>query len=219
MHDNPSALASPAGRAPSTSAARSALLIATVSLLGGSAVAQGNGFTADEQRRLLAGDLVTRNVSRTEGVNELYGGTSWMRVRAPIARVWETVSDPAAYPHLIPSLDRVRVVEEDGDDRVLYMHHSYAISETEYHARMHLDHAQHEMRFELDRSRPHEMRAGRGFIALSAYRGDTIVAWGMVADVGAGMLMQIFGPFLNEWLLLPPRCVRDLVEPGREPSC
>ncbi len=189
--------------------------------LGASALAQegGGAFTEQERAQLLAGELVRRNISRREGGSHLFGGASWQRVRAPIERVWETVVDPGAYVRLIPSLDQVRVVEERGDTRVVYMHHSYAIASTSYHAVMRLDHERHEMRFDLDRSRPHDVREGRGFLALSSFRGETIVAWGMLADVGAGVVQQVFGPFLNQWLLLPPRCLRDEVEPGRTSSC
>jgi hypothetical protein len=189
--------------------------------VGASALAQSGDreFDPGERARLMAGELVQRNISRREGGSHLFGGASWQRVRAPIDRVWQTVIDPSAYVRLIPSLDQVRVVEERGDTRVVYMHHSYAIASTSYHAIMRADHERHELRFDLDRSRPHDVREGRGFLALSSYRGDTIVAWGMLADVGAGMVQQVFGPFLNQWLLLPPRCVRDEVEPGRESTC
>ena len=177
-------------------------------------------FTPRERAQLLRGELVRRNVSRTEGRHHLFGGTSWQLVRAPIERVWRMVSDPSTYPRLIPSLARVRVVQRRGDEQILLMEHEYSIASTRYYARMRFDHAAHAMRFALDESRPHdELRAGRGFIALSSYRGHTIVSWGMLADVGAGPVMQIFAPFLNEWLLIPPRCVRDELEPGRQPSC
>ena len=197
-----------------------ALVLASAgAALVATAEAQGGGFTTEERRRLLEGELVTRDVTRRDGRSELFGGTSWMRVRAPIDDVWRTVRDPAAYPQLIPSLSRVRVVEERDAERVLHMQHELTIASTSYYVRMRVNDAAHEIRFELDRSRPHDVRAGRGFISLSRYRGDTIVSWGMLADVGAGMLQDVFGPFLNQWLLLPPRCVRDVVEPGREPSC
>src|SRR5688500_4032855 len=74
-------------------------------------------FSADERRRLLAGELVRRNISRREGDNDLFGGASWQLVRAPIERVWEVVNDPAVYPRLIPSLSEARVVQDEGDTR------------------------------------------------------------------------------------------------------
>ncbi len=198
---------------------RSVLAISTLALVTATVSAQTSGFTPDERALLLAGELVSRDMSRREGDDHLFGGSSWQRVHAPIDRVWQTVTDPSAYPRLIPSLERVRVVEAREHERVLLMHHSYAIASTDYYAIMRIDDAHHRIEFELDRSRPHDVRSGRGFVSLSPYHGDTIVAWGMLADVGAGMLQQVFGPFLNQWLLLPPRCVRDEVELGRQPSC
>lgn len=191
----------------------------TLSLSVGLARSQSSEFSAAERRQLLAGELVRRDTARTEGRNHLFGGTSWIRVHAPIDRVWRTVRDPSIYPRLIPSLARVTVVERRDDAVVLQMHHEYAIASTDYHARMTFDDAGHSVRFELDRSRPSEVRAGRGFLTLSAYQGDTIVSWGMLADVGVGPIQQVFGPFLNDWLLKPPRCLRDEVEPGRVNEC
>lgn len=177
-------------------------------------------FTPTERAALLAGELVRRDLSRQEGQTRLYGGASWQRVRAPIDVVWRTATDPQALTRLIPSLDQARVIEEREGTRLLYMHHSYGgLLETDYYVRMELDAPRYTLRFALDPSRPHDIRAGRGFITLSAYRGDTIVAWGMLVDPGGGLLTRAFGPMLNEWLLLPPRCMRDEVEPGREPSC
>lgn len=198
---------------------RLAVLAIACALVTATAAAQHRGFTAEERAQLVRGELVARNMARREGDAHLFGGSSWQRVDAPIERVWQTVTDPSAYPRLIPSLEEARVVEEHERTRILRMHHSYGIASTDYYAIMRADDAHHRIEFELDRSRPHDVREGRGFLSLTAYHGDTIVAWGMLADVGAGMLQDVFGPFLNQWLLLPPRCVRDEVESGRRSSC
>jgi hypothetical protein len=196
-------------------------LACAVALVGASGAAQQQeeAFTPAEQRALVSGELLRRDLSRREGSSRLYGGASWQRVHAPIEDVWEVATDPRSLTQLIPSLDEVRVVADHGSSRVIYMHHSYTIAETAYHVRMEVDDAARSLRFRLDRSRPHDIREGRGFLSLSSYRGDTIVAWGMLVDPGAGVVTQIFGPMLNEWLLLPPRCMRDVVEPGRTPTC
>ncbi|MCB9594629.1 MAG: SRPBCC family protein [Sandaracinaceae bacterium] len=195
------------------------LTLLASSLLAASGLAQSSEFSPAERRQLLAGELVRRDGGRTEGRSRLFGGTSWIRVRAPIDRVWRTLRDTRVYPRLIPSLERVRVVERTEDGAVLQMHHSMGIATADYYTRMSFDDAEHTVRFELDRSRPSELRSGRGFMTLTAYRGETIVAWGMLADVGAGMIQQLFGPFLNDWMLKPPRCLRDELEPGRVNEC
>lgn len=183
------------------------------------ALAEVSGFTADERHALRHFELVRRELSHRDGSHLLYGGTSWQRVGAPIEDVWRTAQDVGALTDLIPSLDEARVVSDEGDDRIVYLHHSYAIAETSYYVRMHFDGATHTLRFELDPSRPHDIHAGRGHLRLTPYRGGTIVEWGMLVDPGGGLINQIFGPMLPMWLLLPPQCMRDVVEPGRSPSC
>lgn len=175
-------------------------------------------FSADERARLRAGELVVRNEARREGPYRMIGGTSWQRVHAPVEQVWETVLDTEAYPRLIPALERAELVRDDDDTRLVRMHHRYSFARASYFARVTIDHDRHHLRFDLDRSRPADLRAGRGFISLSPYRGDTIVTWGVLADPGGGVITEVFGPLLHDWMLAVPRCVRGYLEPG-QPSC
>ncbi|MFK7987053.1 MAG: SRPBCC family protein [Sandaracinaceae bacterium] len=176
-------------------------------------------FSADERAQLLRGEMVRRDVSRSENGASLFGGASWMRVDAPLERVWALITSPSSYPRLIPSLESVRVVERVEGETVMAMHHAFGIGDADYFARMRVDEPTRTISFELDTERPRDVQSGRGFITLSPFRGGTIVAWGMLADVGAGMLQRMFGSFLNDWLLKPPRCIRDEVEPGRVNEC
>jgi carbon monoxide dehydrogenase subunit G len=194
------------------------LLLGSIGLFA-PASAQDGGFTVEERGHLLAGELVRRDLSRFEGGRMLYGGASWQRVEAPIEDVWQLATDASALTRLIPSLDGARVVQDRDGERLIEMHHSYGLGEARYHIVMRIDPSDHAMQFHLDPSRPHDIRSGNGHMRLSRYRGGTIVEWGMLIDPGGGVVMELFGPMLGEWLLLPPRCMRDEVEPGREPSC
>jgi len=193
-------------------------LFALALLVAAGAVAQDE-FSAEERDRLVAGELVRREVARREGPFSYVGGTSYQYVRAPLDEVWRTVLDTSAYPRLIPSLQEASVVQESEAERVVHMQHRYSIASAEYYARVRIEEDLHRVRFDLDRSRPHDLRAGRGFLTLSPYRDGTIVTWGALADLGSGMIQNVFGSVLNDWMLRVPRCVRDAVEPGRHPSC
>lgn len=176
---------------------------------------QPRPFSAGEAQRLRAGELVIRQSTRREGPFHYVGGTSWQRVRAPIDQVWETVLDVGNYDRLIPSLEHARVVEERDGGRLVRMEHRYSMASASYFAHVYVDQERRSMRFDLDRSRPHDLRAGRGFLSLSEYRGDTIVTWGALADMGGGMVQDVFGPMVQDWMLVVPRCVRDAIElPG-----
>lgn len=196
------------------------LALALLCLFGAAAArAQTRSFSAGEQRRLLAGELVRRDASREQGGRRLFGGTSFIRVRAPVETVWRAVRDLSIYPRLIPSLARVDVVRREGDGFLLRMTHRYALSSSAYHVRMRFEDAAHRVSFEVDHSRPSDVRGGRGFLELREHAGGTIVMWGMLADVGDGVVARVFGPFLSDWLLKPPRCLRDELEPGRVNEC
>lgn len=180
------------------------------------AIAQEDGeFSEAERQQLRAGELVARHVTRNEAGYHYTGGTSWQRVSAPIDEVWQKVLDVRAYPRLIPALASVRMIEDRDQERILRMEHRYSFAAATYFARVHIDQEHRSLRFDLDRSRPHDLRAGRGYLSLSEYHGDTIVTWGVLADLGGGMAFEMFGPLVREWLLAVPRCVRDAMEiPG-----
>jgi len=181
--------------------------------------AQSSGFSSDERDALARGELVRRNIGNDPATGRVFGGVSFLHIDLPIETVWAKAKDPAALTALIPSLSTARVVQEGDGTRVVAMHHSYGVGETDYFLRMALDDEHYEMRFEVDRSRPHDVASGRGFLSLRRYRGGTFVTWGMRIEPGMGLVGELFGPMLDGWLLKPPLCLRDAVEPGREPSC
>jgi carbon monoxide dehydrogenase subunit G len=199
---------------------RFVVLVVLVLSSVGVARAQGEGgFSAAEREALQRGEIVRRVLRSRSAGHRTYGGVSFLWIDAPIDEVWATASDPDALTELIPTLASARVVEEASSERLLRMHHSYGVGETDYYMRMTLDHERRAMRFAIDSSRPHDVRSGNGFLQLSRHRTGTMVTWGMRMDPGVGILGELFSSMLDAWLLKPPLCLRDAVAPGVEPSC
>ncbi|MFK7991121.1 MAG: SRPBCC family protein [Sandaracinaceae bacterium] len=186
------------------------LLMAASSLVGAVAVAQegGAGFAPAERERLLAGQLVRRPTTSREGSHRYIGGTSFQRVPAPQEQVWQMVLDEQVYPHLIPGLQEVRVIEREGNRSIMRLRHQYSFVNASYHAVVTVEARHHTVHFELDHSRPADIRDGRGFITVDSYRGGSIVTWGVRADVGQGLLTGVFAPVIHDWILRPPHCIR-----------
>jgi carbon monoxide dehydrogenase subunit G len=185
--------------------------------LASAALAQDRGaaFTPVERARLLAGELVRRPDARREGSGRYIGGTSWQRVHAPREAVWRVVNDVSNYPRLIPGVDRAEVVEDRGAERVVLLRHSYSFVSASYSARVRVDEDAYTITFELDPSRPHDISDGRGFITPYRYGADeTIVTWGVRADVGSGIHTGVFAPVIHDWILRGPWCGRGRMEPG-----
>ncbi len=170
-------------------------------------------FTREERARLRAGELVRRPEHQRIGDATYVGGMSWQRVRAPRERVWETILDASRYPRLIPGVDRANVIEDRGDRRVMFIHHTYLFVGVGYHANVRIDRERYTIEFDLDRTRPHDVRDGRGFISLARYgRDDTIVTWGVRADLGSGILTGVLSAVIDDWILRVPYCVRGQME-------
>lgn len=195
-------------------------LLLVASVAAAQRPAAGAPFTAEERERLLAGELVRRPDARREGPYSYIGGTSWIRVAAPREEVWAVIEDVSRYPRLIPGVSEARVVEERGSRRVIYLRHHYSFVSAAYHASVRADRRRWTLTFELDPTRPHDVRDGRGFITLDRYgRGETIVTWGVMADVGAGIITGVFAPVIHDWILKVPWCVRGELEPARRQRC
>lgn len=184
--------------------------------LVGTALAQREGgapFTREEREHLVAGQLVRRPETRREGANTYIGGTSWQRVHAPREVVWDAIVNVDNYPRLIPGVDTATLVEQHGARRIVYLRHRYSFVSAAYHAIVNVDRRHWTIRFELDPTRPHDVRDGRGFITLDRYRrNETIVSWGVMADVGSGIVTGVFAPVIYDWILRVPYCVRGFVE-------
>jgi carbon monoxide dehydrogenase subunit G len=188
-------------------------------LAAGTALAQaGADFSADEWQRLRRGELVMRPREFHEGGFRYYGGTSWQRVRASREEVWRQVLNTQNYPRFIPAVDQARLLDERGDRRLIYLRHHVSLATASYYAHVRIDRPQHTIHFQLDRSRPHDVRAGRGFIRVDRFGGDSLVTWGVRADPGGGMLGGLLGPMLQQWVLRVPWCIRGYIEPSR-PRC
>jgi len=67
--------------------------------------------------------------------------------------------------------------------------------------------------FQLDDSRPHDIRAGWGYIRIRPWsEGRTLVSFGVLVDVGGGVIAGLVRPTFQEWLLKIPLTMKWYVE-------
>jgi carbon monoxide dehydrogenase subunit G len=191
-------------------------------ILFGSAVAQagfgsGSAFTPDEMRRLHQGELVERPVSVDRGSLRLIGGTSWQVIQASPNTVWQVLLDTQHYDRILPLLAEARLLRDNGTSRSVYLRHG-DLAHTSYYLDVQVDRARHALAFRVDGSRPSGIRAAWGFYAVRSYgRGQTLLTYGVMADIGDGLLTALVRPLVHEWMLRVPWLVKRFVE-GRELS-
>lgn len=172
-------------------------------------------FSAEERARLVGGELVRRPAQRREGSGSYIGGTSFQRVRASREEIWDEIVDVRNYTRLIPGVEEARWVVNNGDRRVVYLRHSYSFVSAAYHANVRIDHEAYTIRFDLDRTRPRDIVDGRGYITVDTYRRtESIVTWGVLADVGSTIVTGVFAPVIYDWILRVPWCIKSHMSNG-----
>lgn len=192
------------------------MIALAVSLSAGvSAEAQSTTFSAVERRHLANGELVVRRETRRRGNLRLIGGTSWQVVNAAPDRVWRAVLDTRGYRRFIPQVAEARVVRRRTGSQLVYIRHHSGPVDVGYHLSIQYQNAQQMARFRVDRSRPHDIRDGWGFFIVTPYgRNRSLVTFGVLADVGSGVVTGLLRPRVHEWMLRIPEQLKRHVENG-----
>ncbi len=170
------------------------------------------GFSADERRRLEEGELVARPVARRRGALRLIGGSSWQVVDQPPEVTWRALCDAPSYRHMLPAAQEARVVSHRPGQRVVRVSHAVGFVSARYHLRMRYDHDRRDVSFSLDEQRPNDLRAAWGFLSVAPFEDDpsrSLVSYGVMADVGGGVLGGIMRGQIHEWMLRVPTTIRD----------
>jgi len=173
-------------------------------------------LTDGEMARLNRGRLVARRTTERRGGMILIGGTSYQVIDLPPDQLWRALKDRSQYlRQMLPQTEEVVQLERSGNARTLRLTHEYGIVSASYAVTFNYDDGAKTIIFRLDESRPHDLRAGWGFIRLRPWGdgGDkTLVAFGMMADVGSGLVSGALRPTLHEWMLKVPWTIKQYVE-------
>ncbi len=197
----------------------------SLGLVGGASLVvpsrgRAQGFTAAERAVLESGEPVRHPRTRRRGGRTVIGGTSWRVIPRPLEEVWRGVNDRDALCRMLPECVEQRVVRRLEDGAVMRFTHEYGPVRGSYHLRITLDQAAHDLAFELDPSRPNDVRAVWGFLELRRYRRDearTLVSWGVMADPGSRIMTSLLGSALQNSLLRVPDEMYDyLLGPARD---
>lgn len=189
-------------------------LVAAAALMVGSASAQqaeGEGFDADERQRLVDGELVVRPVTRRRGQLSLIGGTAWQVVDQPADLTWRAICDAGHWERMLPATEEARVVAHRPGQRTVQISHAMGFVRTRYHLRLSYDHDRRDISFRLDQQRPNDLRAAWGFLSVRPFDDDpnrSLLSWGVMADVGGGMVGGLMRGQVHEWMLRVPETIR-----------
>jgi hypothetical protein len=177
----------------------------------------GNGnrdFSREERASLAAGGLVSRPMVERRGSLELRGGTSFQVIDAPMRVVWRALLDTSHYHRMMPRVLEARLVRDETRERTVFMRQGVGPFEKAYYLSVRIHEERGDITFSVDEKRPHDLRAAWGFYTVRPY-GDgskTLLAYGVMADIGAGPVGLLAGDEVHEWLLKVPWTVKRFVE-------
>lgn len=176
----------------------------------------GSAFSDDEWRKLEAGELVARKqTSRRDGL-ELMGGSSWQVIDASPEVVFRALLDTHRYPRMMPQVLEAKLVASRQSERTVFVRQGReGVAEKRYYLRINVDEPKRDITFSVDDKRPHDLRAAWGFYTVRPFKGGkTLLAYGIMADLGGGILSNVFGDEIHDWMLKTPWMVKRFVESG-----
>lgn len=169
-------------------------------------------FSADERARLAKGELVTRPAEERRGTLRLIGGQSWQVIDAPPAGVWRAMMETKYYARMLPAVSSASLVSKDAALRRVKIAHKMGPLGVSYRLAFKPDPARRDMTFKLNDPLDSGMRAAWGFITAHPYGNKTLIAYGVMADPGEGLLVGLARRVMHTWLLRVPWTMKRFLE-------
>ena len=199
-------------------------LLATAILLAALApkAVRAESLSADELARLARRETVVREHTLERGDKRWIGGVTYTVMDATAAEISAVLEDVAALRRVLPKTKRATVIgaSHDGDTK-LELVQGNAVMEAEY--TVIVRRTPGESRFWLDPSRPHDIDDAWGFFryeSFSSQRGEprVLLTYGILVDVGPGIVRQLFEDRVRAALLSVPQRVQRSVAEARRPE-
>ena len=199
-------------------------LLAAIAFVCASATAspaRADGLRPDESARLARGETVIRAQTLERGDRRYVGGLTYTIVDASAAELAGLLEDVGALRRVLPKTKRARVVETTSDgDQLIELAQGNALVEAEYTIRVRREAG--EARFWLEPSRPHAIDDAWGFFRYQPFVSATgeqrvLLTYGVLVDVGPGIVRELFEERVRAALLSVPQLVRRQVAELRRP--
>jgi hypothetical protein len=176
----------------------------------GAASARGDGLSADESDRLLRGDCVSRPQDLRRGIRRYVGGVAYKIVDAPPEDLAPLLDDVNEWGRFLPKTRDAHRVGSMGADPLVQITHGSALVQVGYTLRVHRD--GNWVRFWMVSARAHDIEDVWGFFRAEPIGdGRTLVSYGVLIDMGDGILRDMFEDRVRELALEVPDLVRDVV--------
>jgi hypothetical protein len=153
---------------------------------------------------------VARRQSLVRGERRYVGGVAYSIVDAPADRLTDWLANADVWRRFLPRTRSTRHVGSVSGDALVEVTHGSALLHARYTVRMRRD--GREVRFWMDSQRPHDIEDAWGFLRAEPLAdGRSLVTFGVLVDLGPGLLRDLFEARVREAALSVPDRVRGLV--------
>jgi hypothetical protein len=172
--------------------------------------ARADDLTANETADLVRGTAVVRPTQVERWGRHYVGGVSYALIDARADEVARLLDDVGTWQRILPRTRSARLVGFDGEDPLVVVTHGTALVQACYTIRVHREGS--EVRFWMDPSRRHDIEDVWGFLRIEPLGGgQSLVSYGVLVDMGPGLLRDLFEDRVRALALSVPERVRGLV--------
>jgi hypothetical protein len=130
--------------------------------------------------------------------------------------VLATLQSTERLPQALPRTKRARLVSAQGRHAQVELVQGTSVVEATYTVHLVRDSSRDEIRFWLDRNRPHDIADVWGYFRVRRFdRERSLITVAVALDVGPGLVRMFFEDRIQRLILTTPRHIKDFVEPRR----
>jgi hypothetical protein len=170
-------------------------------------------FSPQERAKLAKGELVVRRIDQRRGPFHLVGGNSWQLIGSPAENVWRALLDTYHYRRTIPAVLESTLIRDRGQERIVFLRQGSRFLQVTYYLKLSIRADRKEIDFCIDDKLPHSIKTGWGFFSVRPYsQGTSVLAYGVMVDVGDNFLADLVRGSAREWMLKVPSQVKRFLE-------
>lgn len=170
-------------------------------------------FSSEEKALLKAGKLVTRSAEERRGNQRLIGGASWQVINLPADSVWKALLDTPHYHRMLPQVHRAMERVNRPDYKRVTIQHKTGPFSAQYDLGARIYPERHDVTFKVEKTPDSSLSAAWGFITVRPYGPDrSLIAYGIMADLGEGIIGTLVKSTVHEWMLKVPLTMKWFME-------
>jgi hypothetical protein len=186
---------------PPATAARTALPVVRSETLSGA-----------ERRLLEKGQAVHHERDLTPGDSRYLGTVSYQLVKAQPSTIIAAFSRPGALSELLPKTKRATLLDAQGPVQRVELVQGNAWVDADYTVYLKRQ-SNEEVRFWLDRSRPHDIDDAWGYFRVEPFDDErTLMTVAVAVDIGSGLVRMLFAGAVQRYIFSTPGLIKRYAE-------